>query len=93
MAEGEWELQDVKLRRGETPEVLARHMVPEVAVGSIRDAIETRLESHLESGAPVDCVRVVNDHGEVVEVVTATDLQKEAEEENGPDEPAKRSGS
>jgi hypothetical protein len=83
MAESGWELQDVRLTRGEEPEILARHKMPEMAMGIARDELELRMKSHLKNGSQVDCVRIVNEDGEVALSVTASQLREQQENGNG----------
>jgi hypothetical protein len=61
MANGGWELQDVKLKPGEDhhEEVLARHDVDEMTAASTRDTVTLRLKSHLRGGEPVKVVVAV----------------------------------
>ena len=77
MVNGRWELQDVRLKPGEDPheEILARHDVDEMTAASARSAVTLRLKSHLKSGDPANCVRVVNGRGEVVVAVTAAEIR------------------
>jgi hypothetical protein len=71
-----WELQDVRLRRGETPPdlPLARHSIDQMTIGKASEAVYTRMRSHIAARAKVDCVRVLNERGEVVAAVTAEEV-------------------